>query len=112
MAMEKDLGTLIRLLNPYADTMHLSTAEPPNAEGVQALIAGAQPTAPSDILVEAETRQVEYLSWQFKDLPRRVKKAIRVTYRHPVRKDNAPDGAILCWVTEHLLIGYEGSNGG
>lgn len=114
MAMELELGLLIQMLNPYADIMHLSAAQPPadpaNIQG--ALRADAlgevRKTAEANIrqiLVELETRQVEYLSWQFKDLPKLVKRAARIEYRHL-------DKSTGVWVTDHLLVGYEGSNGG
>src|SRR5712692_3122481 len=113
MAMARALGTLIRLLNPYAETMHLSTREPPNARGIQQAIeedaqaeAAARDNIPQ-IFLEMETREGEYLSWQFKELPRGVKRALRIEYRHPVRDKNPPH-EILSWVTDHLLVGYEG----
>src|SRR5690348_8271135 len=113
MAMERELGTLIRLLNPYADTMHITDDDPPSAQVVQqAREAPAEQSVHDNIckiLVEMETREVEYLSWQFKDLPRRVKRALRIEYRHPIRDKKDPT-KILCWVTDHLLVGYEGSN--
>jgi hypothetical protein len=114
MAMELELGMLIFKLNPYADTMHLSSGNPPalpaNIQGAvqrndhQAIIDTAEDNIRA-ILMEMETREVEYLSWQFKDLPRLVKRAVRLEYRHRYKNTGV-------WVTDHLLIGYEGSNGG
>jgi len=114
MAMELELGLLIFKLNPYADTMHLSSNNPPDDPAqirgaVQAtehatLISNALDNARS-IFMEMETKQVEYLSWNFKDLPRLVKRAVRIEYRHKYKSTGV-------WVTDHLLIGYEGSNGG
>ena len=68
-------------------------------------IRGVAQTNVNQVLLEIETREREYLSWQFKDLPRLVKRAVRVEYRHKYEKTGL-------WVTDHLLIGYEGSNGG
>ena len=113
-SMEERLGTLIRMLNPYSDTMHITLDDPPNQEQANALVA-EQPKmdAPLNCIIEMETRQVEYMTWEFKDLPRRVRRAVRIEYRHPVRKDkDDPNSEILCWVVDHLLIGYEGTNGG
>ena len=118
MPMELELGLLIRHLNPYADVMRLSPGKPEDPEGalhregvfkVDAAVLDqlekAATTGVQDILLEMETRQLEYLSWQFKDLPHLVKRAVRIEYRHLYKKTEV-------WVTDHLLIGYEGSNGG
>jgi hypothetical protein len=114
MAMELELGLLIQKLNPYADIMHLSLADPPaNPATFQGALRGdafeqvreAAEANIRQILVELETRQVEYLSWQFKDLPKLVKRAARIEYRHLYKSTGV-------WVTDHLLVGYEGSNGG
>lgn len=114
MAMELELGRLIYKLNPYADTMHLSSADPPaDPARIQGALHGAELQRALEgadanirgILLEMETREVEYLSWQFKDLPRLVKRAVRIQYRHRYKDTGV-------WVTDHLLIGYEGSNGG
>jgi hypothetical protein len=47
--------------------------------------------------------------WSFKGQPRRVDTALRIAYRW-AKKDK--DGKFICWITDYLLIGYEGSNGG
>ena len=113
MAMELELGMLIYALNPYAEVMHLSPADPPpDPNEVQGALQGnafndIKQHAESNVrkvLMEMETRQTEYLSWQFKDLPRLVKRAVRIEYRHLYKKTGV-------WVTDHLLVGYEGSNG-
>lgn len=114
MALELELGMLIYALNPYADTMHLSTANPPaepnqilgvlQGDNLQGLLDGARANI-RGISMEMETKEVEYLSWNFKDLPRLVKRAVRIEYRHLYRETGV-------WVTDHLLVGYEGSNGG
>jgi hypothetical protein len=44
-----------------------------------------------------------YLSWEFKGQPQTVKKAVRIEFRHPVGEG--------VWITDHLLVGYAGSNG-
>ncbi len=51
----------------------------------------------------------EYLTWTFKGRPQTVKRAVRVRYRYALKDQNgAPNGL---YATEHLLIGYAGSNG-
>jgi hypothetical protein len=47
--------------------------------------------------------------WSFKGQPRRVDMALRIAYRW-AKKDKC--GNFICWITDYLLIGYEGSNGG
>lgn len=113
MAMELELGMLIYALNPYAQVMHISPDLPPaDPNTIQGALPGnvlndIKARAEENIrkvLMEVETREKEYLAWQFKDLPRLVKRAVRIEYRHEYKKG--------VWVTDHLLVGYEGSNGG
>ncbi len=47
--------------------------------------------------------------WAFKGQPRRIDTALRIAYRWAKKDD---DGNFICWITDYLLIGYEGSNGG
>jgi hypothetical protein len=116
MAMELELGMLISKLIPYENAeIHLVPGDPEVIKGVMdqggltsKSINEIKTAAQNNInqaLLEIETREREYLSWQFKDLPRLVKRAVRVQYRHKYKSTGL-------WVTDHLLIGYEGSNGG
>ena len=120
MAMELELGMLISKLNPYENTdMYLVPGNPVQVKGaVQLLRDGPKKDDPdvkklmetmnnnlSQVVWQVETREKEYLAWQFKDLPRLVKRAVRIEYRHLYKKTGL-------WVTDHLLVGYEGSNGG
>jgi hypothetical protein len=47
--------------------------------------------------------------WGFKGQPRRIDTALRIAYRWAKLDDC---GNFICWITDYLLIGYEGSNGG
>jgi hypothetical protein len=47
--------------------------------------------------------------WAFKGQPRRIDTALRIAYRWAKYDDH---GHFICWITDYLLIGYEGSNGG
>ena len=117
MPMELELGMLISKLNPYdVDVnMHLAPGDPESIKGVldqeilvRDVVERAKRAAEANmrqVSLEVETRERDYLAWQFKDLPRLVKRAVRIEYRHLYRKTGV-------WVTDHLLIGYEGSNGG
>jgi hypothetical protein len=112
---EKLLGTLIRLLNPYAQTMHYPRGNlPANEEAVhkEAALRSTPSNELSQFQLEVDNRYGsqnggEYLFWDFKGQAQTVKKAARIQYRHPVIKDNT----ILYWITDHLLVGYAGSNG-
>jgi hypothetical protein len=130
MAMELELGMVISRLNPYENTdMYLLPGNPEGIKGVLEQLQEIQ--APKDwqgdpktfteamtnrfnevmennlsqVTLRVETREKEYLAWQFKDIPRLVKRAVRIEYRHKYKNTGL-------WVTDHLLVGYEGSNGG
>jgi hypothetical protein len=45
--------------------------------------------------------------WSFKGQPRRVDMGLRIAYRW-----KKIVGGQTVWITDYLLIGYEGSNGG
>jgi hypothetical protein len=47
--------------------------------------------------------------WAFKGQARRIDTALRIAYRWAKRDKH---GHFICWITDYLLIGYEGSNGG
>jgi hypothetical protein len=116
MSVAEDLGKLIIMLNPYtkgaADGMdpHTFTAAAPSAGP-----AGAAPAAPAAgsgsgpgrIWMEIDTKYAD--DWTFKGQPHSISKAVRIAYRWAKKDDN---GNILYWVTDFLLIGFEGSNGG
>ena len=107
------LGTLIRLLNPYAQTMHYPRDGLPSDAAIRA--EAAAPAAAHDKLsqfhFEVDNRYGsqnggEYLFWDFKGQPQTVKKAARIQYRHPVTK-----GGLVYWITDYLLVGFAGSDG-
>ena len=112
---ERLLGTLIRLLNPYAQTMHYPRGDlPPDAEAVreQAAPLAVAGNNLAQFQLEVDNRYGsqnggEYLFWDFKGQPQTIKKAARIQYRHPVIKNNA----ILYWITDYLVVGFAGSNG-
>jgi hypothetical protein len=101
------LGNLIRLLNPYSTDMHQPTGGPP----IIPQDAGQGPDL-EQFHVEVDDYSANYSSgtWTFRGQPATIKKAIRITYRYPLNgSDNKPNGV---YATEHLLIGYAGSNSG
>jgi hypothetical protein len=121
MLMELELGMLISKLNPYENTeMYLVPGNPNETKGALQAPQGRMTSEQTalrqsieetmnknlqQIKIRVETREREYLAWQFKDLPRLVKRAVRIEYRHLYKTTGL-------WVTDHLLVGYEGSNGG
>ncbi len=89
MSIEYDLGTLIRMCNPYGrgrpGTMHIG------------------PGAPQ---VQVENYSGE---WLFRGQSYRVNRALLIPYRCPL---SDKDGNFLpVFATQHLLIGYAGGNG-
>ena len=106
---DKDLGLMIRLLNPY------STDMVPHMAGGQAEGAAAQPAQPTpDGSLPASSDLGQYHveidnyegAWDFKGNTHKITRALRITYCYPVK-----DGQGIL-ATEHLLIGYAGGNGG
>jgi hypothetical protein len=110
------LGTLIRSLNPYTKIMHYP---PGNLDPARvAELERKQEGEDADEAVKAKLAQYQievdnrygsengggdYLYWEFKKETQIVKKAVRVAFRHPSKKGG--------WITDHLLIGFAGSNG-
>jgi hypothetical protein len=104
---DKDLGLMIRLLNPYSTDMK-QQGEDMRAEGAAAPAAqpapdGSAPSALSQYHVEIDNYEG---AWDFKGNTHKITRALRITYRYPVKDGHG----ILA--TEHLLIGYAGGNGG
>jgi len=119
MSMEEDLGTLIRMLNPYTDGAQgsmdphtfVAAATPAGptaaATATPAPATPPPPPNPGRIWMEVDTHYAD--DWTFKGQPHKINKAVRIAYRW-AKKDGS--GNILYWVTDYLLIGYEGSNSG
>jgi hypothetical protein len=104
---DKDLGLMIRLLNPYSTDMK-QHGEDMRAEGAAAQTA--QPAPEGSAPLDLSQYQVEIDNyegaWDFKGNTHKITRALRITYRYPVK-----DGQGIL-ATEHLLIGYAGGNGG
>lgn len=128
---ERELGMLICRLNPYSTEMDNPAGAPP--VGAQAGQQGAtgqagtstapqggpqgatgQPASPSSkrFQVEVDDYIANYTSgsWTFRGQPQTIKRALRVTYRYPLKDIDGNDTGF--YATEHLLIGYAGGNGG
>lgn len=108
-SVECDLGTLIRMCNPYGGggpgTMHIGTGAPPSVEGLRDAVA-----PPVEDLGRFEVEVDNYDGeWLFMGNPHKVTRALRLQYRYPLRDaDGDPTGV---FAIQHLLIGYAGGNG-
>jgi hypothetical protein len=131
MSVEHDLGALIIKMNPYAGglmephtflpaqpppppppttpgaTQHPPTATPGPTPTPPTATPAAHPPDATCIWMEMDKYGTG--DWAFKGQPRRIDTALRIAYRWAKRDKH---GHFICWITDYLLIGYEGSNGG
>lgn len=119
MSIAEDLGALIITMNPYAGGSmvphtFLSAATQPSAPPTTS--TGGSPTPPTPTptapppdatCIWMEMDRYGTGDWAFKGQPRRIDTALRIAYRW---KKVVGDQTV--WITDYLLIGYEGSNGG
>lgn len=141
MLFELKIGKLIRRLNPYTNgalnTMHCGTHPPvissalggalttlaanlttyantPDPHNLQTVRNDELTVDPGidisdfDLRVDNDFRQ-DYMTWIFRGQPHAIKRALRVAYRYELT-DKAGAGTGV-YATEHVLIGYAGSNG-
>src|SRR5438270_12550825 len=132
MSIAEDLGARIIKMNPYAgglmephtflaappppprpNTTSGAAPTPPTTTATGATPSAPTPTAaanPSDATcIWMEMDKYRTGDWAFKVQPRRIDTALRIAYRWAKYDDH---GHFICWITDYLLIGYEGSNGG
>lgn len=111
---ERDLGMLIRCLNPYSTDMDNPPGVPPviPQAGPQGATGQAASSDFEQFQVEVDDYIANYTSgtWTFRGAPQTIKRALRVTYRYPLKDIHNNDTGF--YATEHLLIGYAGGNGG
>lgn len=103
-----ELGELIIKSNPYSTDME-HPVDLPFAGA--AFAGGAVPDSKQQFHVEIHDHIENYTSaeWLFRGQSQTIKKALRITYRYPLKDiNNSPTGF---YATEHLLIGYAGGNG-
>jgi hypothetical protein len=110
--MEEALGKLIVSLNPYTKaalrTMHFGNATPKdNVQSAQAATAQANGTVQFELEVADNYSEL----WGFKGEPQKVNRAVRIKYRWP-KLDDSDQNKILYWVTDYMLVGFEGTGGG
>jgi hypothetical protein len=127
MSVEADLGALIVALNPYtkgapggmrilpfepagigaaASAASGSPSSPPSGSAASS-VGGAVPPQPdmSHIWLEVDSHYAD--SWTFKGQSQKINTAVRIAYRWPKTV-----GTMTIWVTDYLLVGFEGANGG
>ena len=131
MSVAEELGRLIINMNPYAGglmephTFFPAQPPPPSPSSTSGATptpptttTGAAPTPPAPTpaahppaatCIWMEMDKYGTGDWAFKGQPRRIDTALRIAYRWAKLDDN---GNFICWITDYLLIGYEGSNGG
>jgi hypothetical protein len=103
---DKDLGLMIRLLNPYSTDMMQQT-EDMQAEGAEAAQPAPEGSPSASDLGQYHVEIDNYEgAWDFKGNTHKITRALRITYRYPVK------GGHGILATEHLLIGHAGGNGG
>jgi len=105
-ALPGALTTLARHLATY-----IGAPTPQNLQVVQndeVIIDPDVDIADFDLRVDNDYRQ-EYMTWIFRGQPHAVKRALRVTYRYELTDRQGVGTGVFA--TEHVLIGYAGSNG-
>ncbi len=118
MSTAEDLGKLIIKMNPYTDGSD-NSMEPhtflalnppsPAPTGAAAATSPVPTSAPNATCIWMEMDKYGTGDWTFKSQPYHINTALRIAYRWAKRDK---DGNFLCWVTDYLLIGYAGANGG
>lgn len=124
MSIDKDLGALICMLNPYtygkenAMDPHVfipadysGPALPPAGGGAATTTAapasGTSPAPSPDMTGVWIEIDKQHPHWEFKEQPHRIAKAVRIAYRWPYTVDG-----LTVWITDYVLVGFEGANGG
>ncbi len=129
MSTDQDLGALICMLNPYTNGAqelmdpHVFVAANWSLAGANAAPAithqgsaaypnpspnpaPAPPAAAPDMTGVWIEEDKQHPHWEFKQQPHRIAKAVRIAYRWPYTV-----GTQTVWITDYVLIGFEGSNG-
>lgn len=115
MALADDIGNLILNLNPY--TNDPDSGRNRSTGQMNPYVGNPSPTDPptgtlAEMQVEIDNNYPG--EWSFKGEPQRINTAVRIPYRYPVYGAPTSSGSksIIYWVTDYLLIGFEGAGGG
>ncbi|HXC14554.1 MAG TPA: hypothetical protein VNV39_17175 [Stellaceae bacterium] len=111
------LGKMICDMNPYTEMPKYAMSGALKTGTMDVFLNAPAPgtTAPDISQIQVEEEGHYGAQWDFKGTSYRVNTALQVKYRFPVLGAPPADGGdapILYWVTESLLIGFVGSNGG
>lgn len=99
-SLEEDIGRLIVAMNPYTNGQE-GTMDP------HTFVAAASqtPSDMRDIWMEIDSNYPA--AWSFKGQEQKINSALRIAYRYMKMV-----GGECVWVTDYLLVGYEGSGAG
>ncbi len=110
------LGQMICDMNPYTEMPKYAMSGALKTGKMDIFLnAPAQgKTAPDISQIQVQEEGNYAAQWDFKGTSYRVKTALCVTYRFPVlgAPDENGNSPVLYWITENMLIGFVGSNGG
>jgi hypothetical protein len=110
MAQNTDIGTLVMLLSPYTNNKLMGKGGPPTGEMDVYINNTPTPGGAANGTIQQIETEVDSTyagEWTFKGQPHRLGRAARIRYRYPVT-DGAPQNpAILYWVEDYMLIGFE-----
>jgi len=109
--MAQHLGDMIEELNPYSTGVRAAGYTTGGMDFYAGNDLPVIPPAgdPRQFIIEVDNKYAgDYAGeWTFKGQPQRIAKAVRFRYRFPVLDAS---GAVLYYVDDYLLLGYEGSN--
>ncbi|HUC09505.1 MAG TPA: hypothetical protein VL985_03655 [Stellaceae bacterium] len=101
-SLDEDLGRLISMMNPYTN------GESGTMDPHMFIDAKAQPVGENleikDVWMEIDSNYPA--SWTFKGQEQKVNTALRIGYRW-----KKTVGTKVVWMTDYLLVGFEGSGG-
>lgn len=100
--LESDIGRLIVAMNPYTGGSE-GSMDPHTF--IQASSSASQSSDLKDIWMEVDSNYPA--TWSFKGQEQRINTALRIAYRYMKTV-----GDECVWVTDYLLVGYEGSGAG
>jgi hypothetical protein len=98
--LDEDLGKLISMMNPYTDGLE-GSMDPHMFINPRSELSGRNI---EDVWMEIDSNYPA--SWTFKGQEQKVNTALRIGYRWKKQV-----GETTVWLTDYLLVGFEGSGG-
>lgn len=99
--LDADIGRLIVAMNPYTDGSE-GSMDPHTFVGASSSLP---PSDMKEVWMEIDSNYPA--TWSFKGQEQKINTAMRIAYRYM----KTVSGQCV-WVTDYLLIGYEGSGAG